>query len=82
MTRNSLFLLGVLALLAPALSHAQPRIETERLAREVEADLTGGILPFWLEHTVDPAGGFYGTVRSDGSAVPDTDKGEIGRAHV
>ena len=68
MTRNSLFLLGVLALLAPALSHAKPHTQTERFAREVEADLTGGILPFWLEHTVDPAGGFYGTVRNDGHA--------------
>ncbi len=82
MTRNSLFLLGVLALLAPALSHAQPRTQTERLAREVEADLTGGILPFWLEHTVDPAGGFYGTVRNDGSAVPDADKGAVLNARI
>ena len=48
----------------------------------MEADLTGGILPFWLEHTVDPAGGFYGTVRNDGSAVPDADKGAVLNARI
>ena len=82
MTRRSISLLGLLALLAPAGAFAQTRSQTESLAREAEADLTGGILPFWLEHVPDPAGGFYGTVMNDGSAVPDADKGAILNARI
>ena len=71
-----------LALAAPQTTAAQTRSQTESIAREVEADLTGGILPFWLDHTQDPAGGFYGTVLNDGSPVPGADKGAILNARI
>ncbi len=34
-------------------------------AKRVEAELHGTILPFWLEHAPDPAGGFHGAVTND-----------------
>ena len=61
---------------------AQPAERTGALARAVEADLTENILPFWMERTVDPDGGFYGTVLNDGSAVPGSDKGAILNARI
>lgn len=36
-----------------------------RLSHEVMEDLTGNILPYWMEKMQDPAGGFYG--RRDGN---------------
>ena len=82
MRKYTSLLLGLLALLAPAAAFSQTRTRTENLTREVEADLTGGILPFWLSHVPDPAGGFYGTVRNDGSPVPGADKGAILNARI
>ena len=35
--------------------------------RQVEQELTGDILPFWLKYTLDrERGGFYGLVENDG----------------
>ncbi len=84
MIRFATPLLGVLALSAPMAfpGYAQLVPQTEMLAREVEQDLTGGILPFWLNHAVDPAGGFHGTVLNDGSPVPGADKGAILNARI
>ena len=75
-------MLGALALLAPVAASAQTLAQTRTLAREVEQDLTEGILPFWLDHAVDPAGGFYGTVANDGTPQPGADKGAILNARI
>ena len=47
------------------------------LLTEIEKDLTGNILPFWTEKSIDPDGGFYGEVLNDGRPVPETPKGSI-----
>jgi cellobiose epimerase len=39
---------------------------TNKLAERIEQELTGNILPFWMEHTPDPVnGGFYGSLSND-----------------
>ena len=46
------------------------------------ADLTGNILPFWLEHGWDKVnGGVYTCLDREGRLM-DSTKSEIGRAHV
>jgi len=47
------------------------------LKQEIVQDLTENILPFWATHTPDPAGGFYGVVKFDGTPTPGADKGGI-----
>ncbi|MBO6238061.1 MAG: AGE family epimerase/isomerase, partial [Bacteroidales bacterium] len=82
MKRMATLMLGALALLAPVAASAQTLTQSRTLAQEVEQDLTEGILPFWLDHTVDPAGGFYGTVANDGTPQPGADKGAILNARI
>ena len=36
----------------------------------LEAELLGNILPFWLEHVPDPAGGFHGEVTNGRQVIP------------
>lgn len=44
----------------------QPLLEKMDLEKAIEDELTGNILPFWMEHTVDRAnGGFYGALTND-----------------
>lgn len=57
---------------------AQTRQEIDKLQSEVEADLTDNLLPFWMNHAVDPAGGFYGTIFVDGSHAQPAE-GRMGR---
>jgi cellobiose epimerase len=41
-------------------------IDKSRFQKELKAELTGDLLPFWLKHSVDPEnGGFYGAVTND-----------------
>lgn len=69
---------------------AQSQQEIDRLQQETEADLTESLLPFWINHTVDPDGGFYGTVMNDGAPLQpssarfkkQTDKGGILNARI
>jgi mannobiose 2-epimerase len=40
--------------------------DTSEFQKELKAELTGNILPFWINHSVDPVnGGFYGAVTND-----------------
>jgi len=78
--RRILFV-AVHLLLVPALALSQPRSQVEELSGSIEKDLVEGILPFWMKYTVDPDGGFYGTVMNDGRAVP-SDKGAILNANI
>ncbi|MBP5611691.1 MAG: AGE family epimerase/isomerase, partial [Bacteroidales bacterium] len=82
MRRFLILMLGLLSLLMQPVTHAQTFVQAAALADAAEQDLTGGILPFWLEHTVDPAGGFYGTVAIDGTPQPAADKGAILNARI
>lgn len=48
------------------------------LAEAMERDLRSNVLPFWMEHTPDPAhGGFVGWVDEDGAADPLAPKGGV-----
>lgn len=61
---------------------AQTEKEIETLRTEVTQNLTENILPFWMKHTVDPHGGFYGIVLNDGKAVTGHGKGAILNARI
>ena len=53
----------------------------QSLAMAVEAELRGNILPFWLR-LQDPAGGFFGEARGDGSPVSSALKGAVQQARI
>ena len=78
--RRILFI-AVHLLLIPALALSQPQSQVEELSGSIEKDLVEGILPFWMNHTVDPNGGFYGTVMNDGRSAT-TEKGAILNARI
>ena len=77
------FLLFVAAgfLLIQGTGLCQTRAQIEELSASIENNLTENILPFWMDYTVDPDGGFYGTVMNDGTARA-TDKGAILNARI
>ena len=58
-----------LIVLAMCNTHLYPQTIDERnqFRNEVESDLTGNILPFWMEHMIDPDGGFYGSANVEGN---------------
>lgn len=46
--------------------------------KELKAELTGNILPFWIKHAVDPVnGGFYGAVTNDLQVLNDIPRSAI-----
>ena len=49
---------------------------------EIVSDLKGNILPFWMKYSVDPSGGFYGTLKRDGSPVAEAEKGVVLNARI
>lgn len=81
MKRFSPVILSLALLLAPALLMSQSRSQIETLSKSIENNLTENILPFWMDYTVDPDGGFYGTVMNDGTPRA-TDKGAIMNARI
>ena len=72
---------GLLLVLAATLP-AQTRQETEAFKAAVEADLYGNILPFWSRSAPDSKDGFYGTIRTDGTPVPDAERGAVLNARI
>ncbi len=61
---------------------AQTPQEVEKLRQETTQNLTDNILTFWMQHTVDPQGGFYGVVLNDGKAIEQADKGAVLHARI
>lgn len=61
---------------------AQTRAEIDTLKSQLERNLTDNILPFWMNYTVDPGGGFYGAVANDGKFIPHADKGSIMNSRI
>lgn len=57
-------------------------VPADVLRGEIVSDLKNNILPFWEKYSVDPAGGFYGTVRRDGTPVADAPKGSVLNARI
>lgn len=53
------------------------------LKKELQRELTGNILPFWLNNTMDHVrGGFLGHIDFHGNPVPDANKGAILNARI
>lgn len=57
-------------------------MEKEEFKQELLANLTGNILPFWMEKMTDPRGGFYGRMDGNGEIHPDAPKGAILNARI
>lgn len=56
--------------------------EPPALRAEILDDLKGNILPFWERYSPDPAGGFYGMLRYDGSPDKMAEKGGVLNARI
>ena len=54
----------------------------EILRTETTKNLKENLLPFWMEKTVDPQGGFYGVVLNDGKAIENAPKGAVLNARI
>lgn len=80
--KHSLFLALFLCAAITLNANAQTKEEISKFKSEVESDLTGNILPFWMDKVTDPAGGFYGTVVNDGTAFPQAPKSAVMNARV
>jgi mannobiose 2-epimerase len=60
-----------------------PEQRMQQLKKEVSADLTGNLLPYWLKNMVDNVnGGFYGRIDGNEKVYPDEDKGGILNARI
>lgn len=77
----SLSLVILLSLLTASVS-AQAENEERQLIDEVVADLKENILPFWVNHSPDPSGGFYGTILNDRTPQPSASKGGVLNARI
>ena len=56
-------------------------LTSKQFVQEVRENLTSNILPYWLK-LVDPRGGFYGEVQSDGTVLRDAPRGVILNARL
>lgn len=74
-----IFILFLSCLIAS--SYAQD-VDKKALHDEIVSDLKGNILPFWMKYSVDPSGGFYGTLKRDGSPVAEAEKGVVLNARI
>ncbi len=54
----------------------------EILRTETTKNLRENLLPFWMEKTVDPRGGFYGVVLNDGRPIEHAPKGAVLNARI
>ena len=61
---------------------AQPAATTFALYHEITSDLKNNILPFWEKYSVDPRGGFYGSLKRDGTPIADAPKGCVLNARI
>ena len=71
----TLFVLLILTIAASADTAEILRAETTKNLRE-------NLLPFWIEKTVDPQGGFYGVVLNNGKAIEHAPKGAVLNARI
>lgn len=74
--------IATMLLVAAYGASGQTAAETAALRAEIEKDLTENILPFWTEHTIDPSGGFYGSVSREGIGNPAAPKAGILNARI
>lgn len=70
------FLLIVVGLLIAPFLKAQSHAD-KILKDEITSDLKENILSFWEKYSVDPSGGFYGSLGRDGAPIADAPKGGV-----
>jgi mannobiose 2-epimerase len=62
---------------------ADPEKRMQQLKKEVSANLTGNLLPYWSKNMVDNVnGGFYGRIDGNDKVYPNDDKGGILNARI
>lgn len=54
----------------------------EYLREDTREELTEDILKYWMEHTINPDGGFHGRIDGRGELVPDSPRGGILNARI
>lgn len=82
MTKTARLLTVILLCMTGISAFAQNSTERQDLLEEIEKDLTENILPFWMEKSVDPDGGFYGVIDNSGNAVEGAPKGGVLNARI
>ena len=75
------FLLIVVGLLIAPFLKAQSHAD-KILKDEITSDLKENILSFWEKYSVDPSGGFYGSLGRDGAPIADAPKGGVLNARI
>lgn len=80
--KKGIFSILCILFASAALGLAQSRAEIDTLKAQVEQNMTENILPFWMNCTVDPDGGFYGAVTNEGKNIPSAEKGAIMNARI
>lgn len=76
-----MILVAFLAII-PLSGLAQTESEKASFLNEIETDLTGNILPFWIKNSIDPDGGFHGMVDNQGRALEGAPKGGVLNARI
>ena len=71
-----IFLFMTILLLVASSVRAQSGL-CKALHDEITADLKNSILSFWEKYSVDPSGGFYGSLGRDGAPIADAPKGGV-----
>lgn len=82
MKNISVLILCLVLQLCPVHLCAQNGISKEQLRQEILSDLKENILPFWMQHSIDPDGGFYGSLTREGKPIPDAPKGGVLNARI
>ena len=75
-------LMSVMLMLVCFPTFAQNETEKQRLLDEIESELTGNILPFWMEKAADASGGFHGIVSNSGEPLTGAPKGGVLNARI
>ena len=58
-------------------------MDIKSMRKEMEAELIGNILPFWMNRKKDEVnGGFYGRITGTGVLMPEAEKGAILNARI
>ncbi|MEL5893627.1 AGE family epimerase/isomerase [Bacteroides sp. GD17] len=82
MKKHSFTFLLTAILLSVFSSASAQSAATATLRKEITADLKNNILAFWEKHSVDPSGGFYGSLERDGTPIPNAPKGGVLNARI
>jgi mannobiose 2-epimerase len=81
--RKVRILAALFILLSPACSKKEEsEAKLHQMREEIVSNLITNILPFWEVYSLDPSGGFYGTIRNDGTPVPEAEKGLVLNARI